>query len=102
MGVHNRENFEVACPCCGARLTIDPTLGKVLHSRPPDKQTHGRDLDHVAQLLESDAARRDALFRESMAEQKIKPELLERKFEEALKRTSKEPASPPLRDLDLD
>jgi hypothetical protein len=102
MRTRNRESFEVACPCCGARLTIDPMLGKVLHSRQSEKQTHGRDLDHIAQLLESDAARRDALFRESMAEQKIKPELLERKFEEALKKTSREPALPPLRDLDLD
>ncbi len=102
MGTRNHKNFEVFCPCCGARLTIDPMLGKVLHSQQPEKQARGRDLDHIAQLLESDAARRDALFRESMAEQRIKPELLERKFEEALKKTSKEPAPPPLRDFDLD
>jgi predicted amidophosphoribosyltransferase len=94
--------FEVICPCCGARLTIDSGLGKVLHHTPPPKHAKAPDIDHAAQLLEKEKARREALFAQSTEDQKHKSELLQRKFEEALKQRKDEPATPPLRDIDLD
>ncbi|MGH9342832.1 MAG: hypothetical protein ACRD19_03600 [Terriglobia bacterium] len=97
-------SFEIICPCCGSKLTIDSSLGAVVHSTPPAKQTHieERDLEHASQLLEKDAAQRDTLFRKSLEAQKSKSELLDRKFEEALKKGREGPATPPLRDIDLD
>jgi len=94
--------FEVVCPCCGARLTIDAGLGKVLHHTPPPKPAKAPDIDHAAQLLEKEKARREALFAQSTEDEKHKSELLQRKFEEALKQRKDEPATPPLRDIDLD
>lgn len=98
----HRGSFEVCCPCCGARLTIDSEFSKVLLSQPPEKGDRERELDHARQTLERDAARRDSLFQRSMEDEKTKPELLERKFQEALKKSKNKPVTPPLRDMDLD
>ncbi|MGH9354079.1 MAG: hypothetical protein ACRD2G_18270 [Terriglobia bacterium] len=97
-------SFEITCPCCGSKLTVDPGLGAVVHSTPPAKHARieERDIEHASQLLEKDAEHRDTLFRKSLEAQKSKSELLERKFEEALKKGRDAPATPPLRDIDLD
>jgi hypothetical protein len=96
------QGIDVVCPCCGARLRIDVELGKVLHHDPPPKHAKAPDLAQAARVLQKAAARREALFRQSVEEEKTKTDLLERKFEEALKRTKDEPVGPPLKDLDLD
>ena len=98
----DKRTLEVACPCCGARLTIDAALGKVLHHTAPPKPAKVPDIDHAAQLLEKEKDRREALFAQSSEDQKHKSELLQRKFEEALKQRKDEPATQPLRDIDLD
>ena len=95
--------FEVVCPCCGARLLIDRSLGMILsHESPPKQPGRTPDLEHAGKVLEEAAARREALFRQSTEEEKHKGELLERKFEEALKRRRDDPVVPPIRDIDLD
>ena len=33
--------LEVVCPCCGATLTVDAELGKVLFHQAPPKQDKG-------------------------------------------------------------
>ena len=94
--------LEVICPCCGATLTVDAELGKVLFQQAPLKQDRGPDLDQAAQLLKKEADRREALFRQSANEEKIKSELLDRKFKEAFEKTKDQPTGPPIRDFDLD
>ncbi|HUI41377.1 MAG TPA: hypothetical protein VL523_05360 [Terriglobia bacterium] len=97
--------FEVACPCCGARLTIDAQLGRILahEAAPKPKRAADRDrLERISDVLEKQAAAREARFRESAEEEKIKPDLLARKFEEALKKSRGQPVKPDLRDIDLD
>ena len=96
------KKLEVVCPCCGATLTVDAELAKVLHHQPPPKHEKAPDLDRAAQLLREEAERREALFRQSADEEKIKSELLERKFKEALEKTKDQPTGPTLRDIDLD
>lgn len=90
------------CPCCGAHLKVDAELGRVLHYDPPPKQSKTADLEHASQVLTKEQARREALFKQSIEEEKIKPDLLERKFEEALRRRKGEPVGPPVKDIDLD
>lgn len=96
------EELEVTCPCCGARLKIDKGLGRVISHEVPPKHYRSPDLGRAGDLLEKQAERREAHFRESAAEQKIKSDLLARKFEEALKKTKDQPIQPGLRDIDLD
>lgn len=92
----------MVCPCCGATLTVDAELGKVLFHQAPPKTDKGPDLDFAAQLLKKEADRRETLFRQSADEEKIKSELLDRKFKEAFEKTKDQPAGPPIRDFDLD
>ena len=102
MSQKDSKTLNVTCPCCGARLTIDAGLGQVLHHTPPPKPDKSPDLDHAAMLLEKEKARREAIFQQSTEDQKIKSDLLDRKFQEALKQTKDEPITRPTRDIDLD
>ena len=52
--------------------------------------------------LKKEAERREAMFRQSADDQKIKSELLDRKFKEAFEKTKDQPTEKPLRDFDLD
>ena len=99
---HEPTKLEVVCPCCGATLTVDAELGKVLFHQAPVKQDKGPDLDFAAQLLKKEADRREALFRQSADDQKTQSELLDRKFREAFEKTKDQPTEKPLRDFDLD
>ena len=102
MAQKKTSNIIVECPCCGANLTIDSTLGKVVsHEAPPPKR-NALDLDHAATLLREQAAKREAIFKQSSADVKIQSQLLERKFEEALEKNKGVPVSKPTRDIDLD
>ena len=94
--------LEVVCPCCGATLTVDAELGKVLFHTAPPKQDKGPDLDFATQLLKKEEERREALFRQSADDQKINSELLDRKFREAFEKTKDQPTSKPMREFDLD
>jgi hypothetical protein len=103
MADRKKADLTVECPCCGARLTIDTFLQKVIaHEAPPQKMVNAPDLDHASTLLREQAARREALFKQSAADEKTKSQLLERKFEEALKKSKDQPISRPTRDFDLD
>ena len=94
--------MELDCPCCGARLKVDVSLGKVIWHGKPSRKTDAPDIDQSARLLEQEKARREAMFRKSAEDEKSKAELLEKKFQEALKRSKDEPIVKPTRDIDLD
>jgi hypothetical protein len=95
-------NISIECPCCGARLTIDETLRKVVsHEAPPPKRST-LDLGQAASLLKEQAERREAIFKQSTEDMKIQSQLLERKFEAALEKSKDEPVKKPTRDIDLD
>jgi hypothetical protein len=95
-------DISVECPCCGARLSVDAKLRKVIaHEAPPPKRS-GLDLDRAADLLKEQAARREAIFKQSAEDMKTKSQVLERKFEAALEKSKGEPIGKPTRDIDLD
>ncbi len=98
-----QKSTEVVCPCCEARLMIDLSLGVVLHHEPPPKLSAVTDLKEAAEALKAQADQRDARFKERMQAEKDKGKVLDRKFQELLKKAKEEPATePPLRDIDLD
>ncbi len=92
----------VECPCCGTRLTIDARLGKVVSHNPPPPKRSALDLEQAAALLKEQAARREAIFKQSAEDMKTQSQVLERKFEAALEKSRDEPIKKPTRDIDLD
>ncbi len=93
---------EVTCPCCHARLTVDPQLAVVLSHEAPPKAAPEVDISDAARILQEAARRREDKFRESWEAEKKKEEVLTRKFEEALKKAKDQPVEKPLRDFDLE
>jgi hypothetical protein len=94
--------FEVICPCCQAKLQVDPGLRAILsHELPPEERTV-KDLTDAVKGLRAEAAQRQARFEESLKAERGKKDLLARKFQEALKRTKDQPTERPIRDIDLD
>jgi len=94
--------IEVDCPCCQAKLTIDPELGVVLSHIPPPKPPPSVDLDDTARLLKEQAERVEAKFRQSVEAERTKEDVLARKFAEGLKKAKDKPIEKPIRDFDLD
>jgi len=96
-----KSEFEVTCPCCSASLVVDANLERVVrHSDPPSGPKP--ELDDAQRILAEQAARREALFQQSVTAEKNKDDALSRRFEEALKQARQEPISKPTRDFDLD
>jgi len=94
---------EITCPCCRAQLTIDVSLGVVLHHEPPPKPSSVTDLKEAVEALKTETAQRDARFKERMQAEKDKGKVLDRKFQELLKKAKDAPSTqPPPRDIDLD
>jgi hypothetical protein len=102
MADETQEPFEVECPCCASRLRVDAQLKAVLSHEPPPEERSVRDLTQAVKGLEAEAAQRQARFEESLRAQKTKKDLLDKRFQDALKRSKDQPVSRPIRDIDLD
>lgn len=96
-----KSELEITCPCCRSTLVIDTNLRRVVSHQEPERADKP-ELNAAASILAAEAARREALFQQSVEAEKGRDDALARRFEEALKRAEKEPVSKPLRDLDLD
>ena len=93
---------EVACPCCHAKLTVDPELAVVLSHEAPPRAAPDVDITDADRILREQAQKREDKFRESWEAEKKKEDVLTRKFEEALKKAKDQPIEKPVRDFDLD
>ena len=93
--------FDVVCPCCGTTQTIDAQLKRVVAHREPEREDKPK-LDQAHRILDAEAARREALFQQSVSDVKTRGDALSKRFEEALKQANQEPITRPERDFDLD
>ena len=95
--------FEVTCPDCGAILKVDPETRSVIgHKSAPRKRTF-EDFEGAARALREQEERKESLFRQSMEAERNKKDVMERRFEEAVKRAKDDPSTgKPLREFDLD
>ena len=95
------KSITVECPCCQAKLTIDPELAAVVaHEPPPAKRTVG-DLGAAFDVLTKKSAEREERFRQQMAAESQKGKVLDRKFQEGLKKAKDSP-DPPKRPFDYE
>jgi hypothetical protein len=94
--------IDIICPCCQARLTIDLVLNAVIRHEVAVKTTPSMDLREALGTLKSEANRREAQFQQALAAEREKGKVLERKFEEFLKKAKEDRSPPPPRPIDLD
>ncbi len=94
--------LEVPCPACGTMMVIDLNLGRVISHREPERAGARPELTDAQRILDEEAARREAIFQQSVASEKTRGDSLSKRFEEALRQAKEEPITRPERDFDLD
>jgi hypothetical protein len=86
------KEIEIDCPCCKAKLVIDPETGAILQMIP-----HKEDAPSLRDFLKADKHRGKALdekFAESKRVEDSRLKVLEKKFEWAKKNKDKLPEAP--------
>jgi hypothetical protein len=96
-----KSEFETTCPCCQATLVIDANLKRVVRHVEPVRGDRP-ELSDAHRILAEEAARREALFQQSVSAEKGRGDALSKRFEEALRQAHQEPITKPTRDFDLD
>ena len=95
--------FEVACPCCGALLKIDSDTKAVIAHTPKAVPKTFEDLEAAARAMKDQDSRKESIFRQSVEAQKNASNLLDKKFQEAVRKAKESPdTGKPIRDIDLD
>jgi hypothetical protein len=102
MGLKDGENLKVNCPCCQAKLVIDPVFGTVLSHEANVKPGSNIDLTQADSILDEQKRQREDKFADSFFQETHKEDILAKKFEEAMKKAKDMPAGKPIRDFDLD
>jgi ribulose kinase len=96
-------SFEVTCPCCSAVLKVDTATQAVIAHTAAVKPKTFNDIEEAARAMKEQDNRRDSIFRQSVENQKHAGDLLEKKFQEAVKKAKETPdTGRPIRDFDLD
>jgi len=96
-----KSELEVSCQCCQSVLIVDTNLGRVISHKEPDRGNKP-ELSDAQRILAAEAARRDAIFQQSVDSEKTRGDALSKRFDEALRQAKEEPVSKPMRDFDLD
>lgn len=96
-----KSEFDALCPCCQATLVIDANLRRIVRHEEPVRGDRP-ELSDAQRILAEEAARREAIFEQSVAAEKTRGDALSKRFEEALRQAKDEPVAKPMRDFDLD
>jgi len=84
-------------------LKVDVASRAVISHIPPERPKTFNDFEEAARAMKEQDSRRESLFRQSVEAEKNKADLLEKKFQEAVRRAKETPdAAPRIRDIDLD
>lgn len=94
-------DFEVLCPCCGARLKVNSELKAVIDHEAPKIPRKFGTVDEAMGALKTHDVEREKKFAASIEAEKSKKDVLNRKFDELFEKT-KGDTSRPVRDIDLD
>jgi len=84
-------------------MKVDVSTKAVISHTAAVKPRTFADMEEAARALKEHDNRRESIFRQSMDAQKNASELLEKKFQEAVKKAKETPdTGRPIRDFDLD
>jgi len=93
----------VTCPCCQAKLHIDPETQAIIRFEEHVKPPSIADLEAAVERQKGEAGRREDAFKKSVAEHRTHHDVLNKKFDEMLKIAREHPDEPPpKRDIDFD
>ena len=92
----------MTCPCCEARLTVDPVSGAVLGNEKAANARAGVDLKDARQVLEQETARIHERYDQIVRTEKGRGAVLDKLFKTHIEKSKDEPAPRPIRDIDLD
>jgi uncharacterized Zn finger protein (UPF0148 family) len=94
-------DFDLLCPCCGARLKVDSDLKAVIAHEAPKVARKFESVDDALGALKTHDVEREKKFAASVEAEKSKRDVLNRKFDELFEK-AKNDDSKPIRDIDLD
>src|SRR3954463_10365073 len=95
--------FDVTCPCCNAVLKVDTETRAVIAHTAAVKPKTFSDMEAAAKAMREQDSRRESIFQQSVEAQRNASDLLDKKFQEALKKAKESPdTGKPIRDFDLD
>ena len=84
-------------------LKVDIEAQAVISHTAPIKPKTFSDIEAAARAMKEQDSRRDSIFRQSVEAQKHASDLLEKKFQEAVKKAKESPdTGKPIRDWDLE
>lgn len=87
----NAAAFEVTCPCCSAVLKVDAVEKAVIAHTAAVRPRMFNDIEEAAKAMKEQDSRRESIFRQSVEAQKHASDLLEKKFQEAVKKAKRVP-----------
>jgi hypothetical protein len=67
-----KSELELTCPCCNATLVVDVNLGRIVAHKEPERGNKP-ELSEAQRILAEEAARREAIFQQSVDAEKTKP-----------------------------
>lgn len=91
-------HLRVQCTCCEATLTVDRGSGEVLFTEKPKKKTVS--FEDALQKLQHEKDTAADRFKEAFQREQGRMELVDKKFEEAMKHADE--LEEPIRPMDLD
>lgn len=93
------DRIQVLCPCCNNRMVVDVATGEVLSEERPKKPA--RSFEDALSDVRAGSEKRENAFSKAFEKTRHLEDVLEKKFEEARKKT-KDDSSRPHNPLDLD
>ena len=99
-GTGSSRDLDITCPCCQTRLLVDAATGVVL--REDRKKRPKKSFDEALAAEKARRLQRDDAFGKALTSQKNQQALLDRKFEEAIKKAGDEPDEKPPHPFDWD
>src|SRR5262250_2043968 len=100
MAKSSSQPFEVGCPCCNAVLKVDPDTRAVISHVAAVKPKTFNDFEAAAKAMREQEGRKESIFRQAVDAEKNKADLLEKKFQEAIKKAKETPdEGPRIRDF---
>jgi fatty acid-binding protein DegV len=93
-----QSTIRVQCTCCEAILTVDKASGEVVFTdKPKSKKVSFED---ALQKVKQDQDSAEDRFKEAFSKEKDRMNVIDKKFEEAMKR--KDELEMPIKPIDLD